>query len=103
MSSLKPLAVALMGNELAVSWSDGVEQYLPLELLRRACPCALCCGEPDVLGRGDAPKRSYKEGSFVLKAYEFIGGYALLFRWEDGHASGLYSYQLLRKLLSGDI
>ena len=55
MSTLKPVAVAPMGGELAISWNDGIEQYIPLKLLRCACPCALCCGEPDVLGRGDAP------------------------------------------------
>ncbi len=87
-----------MGNELAISWNDGVEQYLPLELLRRACPCATCCGEPDVLGRGEVPARNYKPGSFTLKSYEFIGGYALLFRWADDHATGIYSYNLLRSL-----
>jgi len=95
---LKPVAVAPFGNEVAFSWSDGTEQYLPLELLRRACPCAACCGEPDVIGRGDAPARNYKANSFELKSYEFVGGYALLFRWADGHASGIYSYKLLRSL-----
>ncbi|MFZ0435973.1 MAG: DUF971 domain-containing protein [Chthoniobacterales bacterium] len=91
-------AVAPFGNELALSWSDGVEQFVPLEKLRRACPCAVCNGEPDVMGRGDAPARNYKQGSFELKSYEFVGGYALLFRWADGHATGIYSYDLLRKL-----
>ena len=98
MSVLKPLAVAPIGNELAISWDDGVEQYLSLELLRRACPCALCCGEPDVMGRGDTPTRNYKPGSFGMNSYDFIGGYALLFRWADGHESGIYSYKLLRNL-----
>jgi len=98
MSTLKPVAVAPMGGELAISWNDGIEQYIPLKLLRCACPCALCCGEPDVLGRGDAPARQYKSTSFELKSYEFIGGYALLFRWADAHASGIYSYKLLRSI-----
>ena len=98
---LKPLsliAVAPIGHEVAISWEDGVEQYLPLELLRRACPCAACCGEPDVIGRGYAPEKNYKANSFELKSYEFVGGYALLFKWADGHASGIYSYKLLRSL-----
>jgi len=98
MQPLNPVAVAPMGNELAISWNDGVEQYLPLELLRRACPCAVCCGEPDVMGRGETPARHYKTGSFELKSFEFIGGYALRFIWVDGHSSGIYSYKLLRSL-----
>ena len=96
--NLHPVAVAVMSGELAISWSDGMEQYPPLELLRRACPCAVCCGEPDVIGRGEAPARTYKVNSFELKSYEFVGGYALLFRWADGHSSGIFSYKLLRSL-----
>jgi DUF971 family protein len=92
------VTVAPMGSELALSWNDGIEQYLLLESVRRACPCAVCCGEPDVMGRGDMPRRSYKPGSFELKSYEFIGGYALLLRWADGHASGIFPYRLLRSL-----
>jgi DUF971 family protein len=100
-SQLQPLslkAVAPFGNELALSWSDGMEQFLALETLRRACPCAVCCGEPDVMGRGDAPARNYKSGSFELKAYDYIGGYGLSLKWADAHATGIYSYQLLRSL-----
>ena len=96
--SLKLKAVALFGSELALSWEDGVEQFLPLEMLRRACPCAVCCGEPDGMGRGDAPSRNYKPGSFELKGYEFIGGYGLKLSWVDGHATGIFSYTLLRSL-----
>jgi len=91
-------SLAPFGNELAISWSDGVEQYLPLEALRKACPCAVCCGEPDVMGRGDATSRIYKPGSFELKGYEFIGGYGLKLSWADGHATGIFSYTLLRSL-----
>lgn len=96
--ALKLVAVAPCGNELALSWSDGIEQYLPLEQLRRACPCAVCNGEPDVLGRGDTPARNYKPGSFELKGYDFVGGYGLSLTWADGHATGIYSYRLLRNL-----
>ena len=98
--AFKLLAVAALGNELALSWEDGVEQFLPLEKLRRACPCAVCNGEPDVMGRGDSPERIYKPGSFELKGYEFVGGYALCLKWEDGHGAGIYPYQLLRSFTS---
>ena len=97
-SPLSLKAVAPVGNELALSWEDCFEQFLALEMLRRACPCAVCCGEPDVMGRGDAPARSYRPGSFELKSYDFVGGYGLSLKWGDGHSTGIYSYQLLRDL-----
>jgi DUF971 family protein len=90
--------VQLIGNELAIQWKDGVESYLPLERLRRACPCATCGGEPDVLGNIARPNVSYIPSSFDLVAWELIGGYALQPRWADGHSTGLYSFQYLRRL-----
>lgn len=95
---LKLVAVAPCGSELALSWSDGIEQFLTLEKLRRSCPCAVCNGEPDVMGRGEAPVRSYKPGSFELKGYDFVGGYGLALKWADGHSTGIFPYSLLRIL-----
>ena len=39
-----------IGNELAIRWEDGSESFIPLETLRRCCPCASCHGETDILG-----------------------------------------------------
>lgn len=87
-----------IGAELALHWSDGRESYLPLEFLRRACPCALCGGEPDLLGNILRPQVNYTAESFRLLRFDFIGGYALQLRWADGHSTGLYSFQYLRRL-----
>ncbi len=90
--------VQLIGDELALSWNDGGESYLPLERFRRACPCATCGGEPDVLGNISRPNVSYTASSFELVGWQFVGGYALQPRWADGHSTGLYSFQYLRRL-----
>lgn len=95
---LIPTNIQQIGDELAIAWSDGVESYLPLEALRRACPCAACGGEPDVLGHVERPHVSYTLESFVLQRCEIVGGYALQPLWADGHGSGLYSFPYLRKL-----
>lgn len=88
----------IIGQELAIAWSDGHESYLPLEDVRKACPCAVCNGEPDVLGRGDKPGVSYTPKSFDLESFEFIGGYGWQPKWADGHSTGIYSLNLLLKL-----
>ncbi len=95
---LQPAIIQRIGDELAISWSDGVETFLPIETLRRACPCAQCGGEPDVLGRVIRPRNDYAAASFELAGYEFVGGYGLQPRWGDGHSTGIYSFQYLRKL-----
>ena len=90
--------VQLIGEELALLWADGAESFLPLERLRRACPCASCGGEPDVLGNISRPDVNYSDKSFELVGWQLIGGYALQPRWGDGHSTGLYSFQYLRRL-----
>ena len=90
--------VQLIGEELALLWADGAESFLPLERLRRACPCASCGGEPDVLGNISRPDVNYSDKSFELVGWQLIGGYALQPRWGDGHNTGLYSFQYLRRL-----
>ncbi len=95
---LEPKNVQLIGNELAVLWSDGAESYLPLDLLRRACPCASCGGEPDVLGNLVRPHVTYTADSFEMIGWNPVGGYAIQPRWRDGHGTGLYSYSYLRRL-----
>ncbi len=95
---LEPSHLQLIGDELAVSWNDGTESYWTLERLRRACPCAGCGGEPDVLGNVVRPQVSYTARSFELKSWDLVGGYAVRPTWGDGHLTGLYSYKYLRRL-----
>jgi DUF971 family protein len=89
---------AVVGNELALSFADGFEAYLPLPMLRRACPCAACQGEPDALGRVVRPKVEHGAGAFDLVKCDLVGGYAIQLFWTDGHSSGIYTFDYLRKL-----
>ena len=50
MASLTLLQHVVIGDELALAWSDGCEHYINLKRLREACPCAVCQGEPDAMG-----------------------------------------------------
>ena len=97
---LAPTNIQQIGNELAIQWNDGSESYLDLVLLRRACPCAACGGEPDVLGNILRPEVSYTDASFQLDSFVVVGGYALQPSWHDGHNTGIYSSQYLRRLSS---
>ena len=93
-----PANVQLIGREVAIVWSDGKETYHPMEQLRAASPSAENIGERDILGNqygGDGPKQF--PGVTVL-GWEQVGNYALRFTFSDGHGSGLYTYDYLRKL-----
>jgi len=95
---LEPTNIQQIGDELAISWNDATESFFNLEMLRRACPCAACGGEPDVLGNISRPNVSYSEKSFQLVGFELVGGYAVQPRWADGHSTGIYSFTYLRRL-----
>jgi DUF971 family protein len=95
---LEPTNIQQIGNELAIRWNDGAESYLDLQFLRRACPCAACGGEPDVLGNIMRPDISYSENSFDLAGFQIVGGYALQMNWRDGHNTGIYSFRYLRRI-----
>jgi DUF971 family protein len=95
---LEPTNIQQIGDEFAIAWNDGKESFLNLETLRRACPCAACGGEPDVLGNASRPHVNYTEKSFQLTGFDLVGGYALQPHWADGHASGIYSFTYLRRL-----
>jgi DUF971 family protein len=98
MPALQITNLQVIGNELAIAWSDGQETFFGLEKLRRACPCATCGGEPDVMGTVIRPTNTYTPRSFELAGCEFVGGYGLQPRWGDGHSTGIYSFEYLRRL-----
>lgn len=88
----------VIGDELALAWADGAETYISLEKLRKNCPCAVCQGEPDALGRIAKPSVTHTDRSFQLISVQQVGGYALQLKWADGHSTGIYTFDFLRNL-----
>ena len=96
---MRPVDVQQIGAELAIRWDDGGETFVPLAKLRRACPCAGCHGEMDVLGNVyKAPDRPLTAASTQLVRWQLVGGYALQPYWADGHSSGIFSFEYLKRV-----
>jgi DUF971 family protein len=96
---MRPLDIQAIGEELAVKWEDGSESYIPLKRLREHCPCAGCKGEVDVMGNlYKNPERPLSPEAFRLVRLETVGGYAIQPVWGDGHASGLFSFDYLKRV-----
>lgn len=96
--TMRPLDVQLVGDFVALRWSDEREDILPMEALRAASPSAETKGESDLFGRvhGGDPRTHFP--GVRVTGWEWVGGYAIRFLFSDGHGSGLYSYGLLRQL-----
>ena len=98
---MRPLDIQHIGNELAVKWDDGSETFISLEQLRRHCPCAGCKGETDIMGNVyKNPEKPLTAGAFDLTRLTTVGGYAIQPTWADGHNTGIYSFEYLKRVAS---
>jgi DUF971 family protein len=100
MAELKPLALKREGDGLKIEWSDGAATFATWRKLREQCPCAGCIEDrakpPDpfrVLTPQEAAAGPPAPVSMVP-----VGHYAYQITWNDGHSSGIYPLELLRKL-----
>jgi DUF971 family protein len=96
---VQPADIQQIGKELAIKWDDGGESYIPLESLRRHCPCAGCQGERDIMGNlYKNPEQPLTARAFDLLRVVNVGGYAVQPIWADGHATGIFSFEYLWRL-----
>jgi len=96
---MRPVDLQQIGEELAIKWEDGSESFVRLEKLRRHCPCAGCRGEVDVMGNVYKNlARPLTPQAFQLGRLGRVGGYGVQPVWGDGHATGIYSFEYLRKV-----
>jgi DUF971 family protein len=81
-------------REFLVAW-PGVLSVIPALQLRDACPCATCIEE----GTG----RKLLDPATIpadIRPLEIrpVGSYAIQIQWSDGHGTGIYSWETLRRL-----
>jgi DUF971 family protein len=82
---------------LVVEWDDAAVHRIPFNILRRACPCAACHGELGSAGRFMV-RPDLEPGEDDLADISLVGAYGLNVVWNDGHNTGIYTYERLREL-----
>lgn len=91
-----------VGNEeqvLQITWDDGHVSFFPLFGLRKNCPCVACRG-------GHASMNVFEPEAFHIEnpplmnitSIKPVGNHAIQIFWIDGHNSGMYRWETLRKL-----
>jgi len=80
---------------LSVLWQDGRRDDIDVRDLRLACACAMCVEE--MSGRKMLDPNSIRK-DVTPRTVSSIGNYAVAVTWNDGHTSGIYSFELLRHL-----
>lgn len=99
---MKPIKIKVEKDLLKISWNDGSNSGIPLNLLRDECPCAGCKGETILWKKFDPLEKQNREavGRYKIAAVSTVGSYAIQVNWEDGHDTGIYSWEYLRELKS---
>lgn len=92
------------GKGLEIDWADGHKSAWSFAWLREACPCATCVEQRGAEGR--RPGQPKPKPAQLLPMYSppakpssahAVGRYAIEFAWIDGHRSGIYSWEYLRR------
>jgi DUF971 family protein len=93
------------GAGVDVVWSDRHRSHYEFPYLREECPCATC--DDQRRKKAAAPIVSTEAPSSVLPLYKPkikaraakpLGHYALQIEFNDGHSTGIYSYDYLRTI-----
>ena len=83
-------------NGVTLVWPDGHTSHYGLADLRAGCPCAECRNARTTGGPSWAAPPGTAERLRVEDA-EFAGNYGLHLRWNDGHRTGIFSWEMLRR------
>jgi DUF971 family protein len=95
-AKLRPVEIGRANeHDVKIRWNNGSQSVCMARRVRLACPCAGCVDEATGAQRLDPA--SVPEDVRPL-GIELVGRYAIQIRWSDGHSTGLYSFDLLRRL-----
>jgi DUF971 family protein len=93
----KPMPVTIdveRDRSVTLTWADGMTSGFGLEELRQRCPCAECRTRRD-RALPVWPLASSPQPLRIVDA-KLVGAWGIGFTWNDGHSTGIYSWELLR-------
>lgn len=93
----KTIKLAGADNTITIEWADGHQSAYPYRYLRDRCPCATCSETGARASHSDSPFPILGAKPLKPDRAELVGRYALQIFWNDGHSSGIYSFEFLRE------
>ena len=106
------------GTGVDIAWADNHSSHYDFAYLREECPCAMCNDErqkkeagrqKDIQLKKDNPSLAATppltspllpmfKPKLTAKAAHAVGNYALQIDFNDGHATGIFSFDFLRTI-----
>ncbi len=86
---------------LTIQWADGATSFYSIVYLRRMSPSADVKQLREEMERNPLtvlPASAAQSGPIVATGAELVGNYALKILFSDGHQTGIYSWEYLRKI-----
>jgi DUF971 family protein len=83
------------GESITIRWNDGHVSTFGARYLRGRCPCAQCVSETTGVR---LVSEEHIAPDVALEAARTVGNYALHFTFSDGHTTGIYSFDYLRRV-----
>ena len=98
MQKFQPIRIERSHTRLEIEWKDSQRSELSYRILRQKCPCARC----DATRSGKDPFHIRPADDFFenlrLEDIQRVGRYAIRLVWNDGHRTGIYTFEFLREL-----
>ena len=117
----KPASVKVhvsSGKGVDITWADNHSSHYDFAYLREECPCAMCNDERQKKAAGQQKDAQLKKENaspaaapalsspllpmykpkLTAKAAHAVGNYALQIDFNDGHATGIFSFDFLRTI-----
>jgi DUF971 family protein len=103
----KPASVKVhvsSGAGVDITWSDEHASHYDFSYLREQCPCAMCNDEREKKANApvasapvlSSPALPMFKPKLTAKAAHAVGNYALRIDFNDGHTTGIFSFDYLR-------
>ena len=100
--ALQPTRLELAApNELRITWNDDVTQSLSVGALRDQCPCASCREKRKAPDQEEQllPVLNVAETKPIeIVSMRPVGNYAYGIQFSDGHDTGIFTLDFLRRL-----
>ena len=117
----KPASVKVhvsSGAGIDITWADNHSSHYDFAYLREECPCAMCNDERMKKATGQQKDKQLKKDNpslvpapalsspllpmfkpkLTAKSAHAVGNYALQIDFNDGHATGIFSFDFLRTI-----